>query len=498
MSEKGKVSESGLTDEQKKQIELMESMGQDVAPSTQIEFGSSVKGKVVSMTDDTIFVDIAQRNEALLTKNEMLDTEGKCTVAEGDVLENLFVISISEDEIIVSKRMKKGKAGKPLLRDLMDKQVPVEGRVTGMNKGGFNVTILGHRSFCPFSSIDIKFPTEPAEYMGQNLDFVIARIENRGNNIVLSRLPLLEGDLSEKFAELEKSFEDEEAISGVVTRIANFGAFVDLGGIEGLIHISELTWDRDEKTENVVQEKQAVSVKIVKIEKKEPLRESRVSLSLKRLEVDPWDEAATKIHEGDKVEGTITRVVGFGAFVRLFAGVEGLIRTEEMGWSRVRKPSDIVKKGEKVSVTILNVDLESRKIDCSIKDMSQDPWASVETTFAVGTKVEGTIADEKEYGFFVDLNETITGLLLRRRVGKDVKLGDLKKGAKVEVTIDSLDTTERRIALSAGEVEAYEAQSGGDSSSASRSEANQYMKSQEKKSSGDSDFAALLKKALKK
>ena len=496
MSEKEKVSESGLTDEQKKQIEMMESMGKDATASAQIEFGSSVKGTVVSMTDDTIFVDIAQRNEALLSKSEFTDEEGTCSVKVGDTLENLYVVSLTEDEISVSQRMKKGKAGKPLLRDLMTKQVPVEGRVTGMNKGGFNVTILGHRAFCPFSSIDIKFPSEPAAFMGQSLDFVISRIENRGNNIVLSRLPLLEGDLTEKLEELEQSLESGEPISGVVTRIANFGAFVDLGGIEGLIHISELTWDRDEKTENVVQEQQTVSVKILKIERKEPLRESRISLSLKRLEVDPWEEALTKFHEGDKVEGTITRVVAFGAFVKLFPGVEGLIRTEEMGWTRVRKPSDVVKKGDKVTVTILNVDGEARKIDCSIKDMAQDPWAKVEEEFAVGTQVEGTIADEKEYGFFVDLNESITGLLLKRRIGKDIKMGDLKKGAKVMVTIDSLDTAERRIALSAGEVEAYEAQSG--DSSASRSEANKYMKAQEKKSNGDSDFAAALKAALKK
>ena len=496
MSEKGKVSESGLTDEQKKQIELMESMGKDAKPSVQIEFGSSVKGTIVSMTDDTIFVDIAQRNEALLTKNEMVDEKGECTVAVGDTLENLFVISIAEDEIIVSQRMKKGKAGKPLLRDLMTKQVPIDGRVTGMNKGGFNVTILGHRAFCPFSSIDIKFPTEPALFMGQNLDFVIARIENRGNNIVLSRLPLLEGDLTGKFDEIESHIESEEPIAGTVTRIAQFGAFVDLGGIEGLIHISELTWDRDEKTENVVKEQQAVSVKVLKVERKDPLRESRISLSLKRLEVDPWESASATLHEGDKIDGTITRVVAFGAFVKLLPGVEGLIRTEEMGWTRVRKPSDVVKKGDKVNVTILSVNGDSRKIDCSIKDMSQDPWAEVETTFAVGSKVEGTIADEKEYGFFVDLNEEITGLLLKRRIGKDVKMSELKKGSKVEVAIDSVDTAEHRISLSAGEVEAYES-NGGDGG-ASRSEANKYMKSQDKKSTGDSDFAAALKAALKK
>ena len=492
MSEKAKKeTKSAVTEDQQKQLDMMKSLGKDVAPTIDIEFGSAVNGTVVSMTEESIFVDIALRNEAILTKNVMLDDEGNCTVIVGDKLD-LFVVSLTEDEVIVSKRMKKGKAGKPLLRDLMAKGVPIEGRITGMNKGGFNVTILGHRCFCPFSSIDVQFPSEPAKYMAQTMDFVIARIENRGNNIVLSRLPLLEGNLAEKLDEIEALMEKDEPITGTVTRIANFGAFVDLGGIEGLVHISELTWDRDEKTEEVVQEGTTISVKIVGVERKESLRESRISLSLKRLEADPWESAFNELKVGEKADGVVTRLVGFGAFVKLLPGVEGLIRTEEMGWGRVRKPSEVVKKGDKINVTIISIGVDARKIDCSIKDMADNPWANIEKTFAIGSKVEGTVADEKDYGFFVDLNDEITGLLLKKRVGKDVKLADIKKGEKLEVTIDSVSIAENRIALSVGTVEAY------DGGAADRNETRKYMKSQTKQSGGATEFGDMLKRALKK
>jgi len=489
-----KAEETNLSEDQKKQMEMMENIE---TPKDSIEFGAEVTAKVVSISGDSVFVDISLKNEAILAKSEVTDAEGVVTVKEGDEIK-LFVISVSADEVLVSKSLKKGKATKQMLRLMVEKAIPVEGRVTGMNKGGFNVTILGKKAFCPFSAIDLVYPENPVDYMGKDFEFIIARIENRANNIVLTRLPLLSGDLSETFETLDAAAESGDPVTGVVTRTTNFGAFVDLGGVEGLVHVSELTWDRDEQTEEIVKTGQKISVKVLKVERKESLRDSRISLSMKRLEEDPWQSKVAKLSAGDKVEATVSRIVGFGAFVRLFAGVEALIRTSDMSWERVRKPSDVVKKDQKLEVTIVNIDLENRKIDCSIKDDANDPWADASEKYAVGTKVTGTVADQKEYGFFVDLDDSITGLLPNRRIAKE-KIGSVSKGDSIEVTIDTLDLETRKIALSYGDVPEYQPRTGGKSSGGSNSDAAKYMKEQEAKAnSGESEFAFMLKNAFKK
>ncbi len=488
---------TALSEEQNNQMEMMAAL-EGKTPSVGAEFGSEVTGKVVSISDESVFVDISLRNEAVLAKSEVLDDKGECTVKVGDELK-LYVISSTDDETIVSKSLKKGKASKQILRDILDQETPVEGRISGMNKGGFNVTVLGKKAFCPFSSIDLKYPEDPASYMGKTFEFIVSRIENRGNNIVLTRIPLLSGDIKEKIEEIKATIVSGEPVSGTVTRTTNFGAFVDLGGIEGLVHVSELSWDRDEETEQIVKTGDVITVKVISVEEKEPLRDSRISLSMKRLANDPWDSEVTKLNVGDQIDAVVTRLVGFGAFVRLFAGVEGLIRTEDMGWGRVRKPSDICKKGESVKVTITAVDLANRKVDCSMKDASQDPWAAVATKYAEGTVVSGTVADQKEYGFFVDLDEDITGLLPNRRIGKD-KVGSVKKGDVIEVTIDTLDLATRKIGLAYGAVEAVEVRAErGERGGNDRNEAMKYMKQQDAKAaSGESDFAFMLKNALKK
>ncbi len=490
--------EKQLSEGQNEQLAMMETMTE--TPKAEVEFGALVKGKVVSINDESIFIDVSLRNEAIMAKSEALDAEGKVTLAEGDEVE-LYVISATEDEVIVSKSLKNGKANKQFLREMQEKELPVEGRITGMNKGGYNVTILGKKAFCPFSAIDTSFPTDPATLMGTNMDFVIARIESRGNNIVLTRIPLLQGNIEERIVELEAAAEEETPVAGTVTRITTFGAFVELGGIEGLVHVSELTWDRDEEASSVVSEGQAISVKILSVERKDTLRDSRISLSLKRLANDPWIDALATLNVGDSVEGEITRLVGFGAFVKLFPGVEGLIRTEEMGWGRVRKPSDVVKKGEKVQVTITKLDHDNHKIDCSLKDIALDPWSNLEGKYAVGGTVPGTVAGEKDYGYFVDLDENITGLLLKRRIAKD-KIGTVKIGETIEVTIDTVDTDERRIGLSCGDVGEIQEQSqrgGGRGRSNDRAAVADYMKKQKAAAANqESDFAFMLKAALGK
>ncbi|MGM0444754.1 MAG: S1 RNA-binding domain-containing protein [Fibrobacterota bacterium] len=410
-----------------------------------------VTGTVSAVEEKRILVDIDSAAGAVLPAADILSGEDAPGVSTGDSLK-CMVLSDSENGTVLSASMpERKKAGMKLLRALKELQLPVTGRISGMNKGGYNISFLGRKAFCPFSTVDISFPDNPQELMGREYDFVIARIENRGDNIVLTRIPLLQDQIDETLTKIEAAKESGEPMNGKVTRVTHFGAFVDLGGIEGLVHVSELTWDRDEKTESVVKEGENIAVLVLDVQRNEQLHESRISLSLKRLSKDPWEEALQKFSVGDTVEGTVSRIVGFGAFIRLMPGVEALIRTEEMAWTRVRKPSRHVSRNQTVKARIIHIDEEGHKIDCSLKDFVENPWEKLQERVAEGDTVKGVVSGVQEYGYFVDLDEEITGLLRTKRIGKDVQT-PLEKGAEIDVAVDEIDPVGQRIALSCGDV----------------------------------------------
>lgn len=465
----------------------------DAPQNVEIKPGQKASGPVVNVGSEYVFVDIGAKNEAMIALAEMKDKEGNVTVKPGDVVE-AYIVSVENDEIAMSKSLSARKAGVSDLIDAMKSKVPVQGKITGINKGGFNVNVMGQRAFCPVSHIDIKYVDDPNVYLTKTLDFIIERVSEGGRNIVLSRLPLLEEDLQKILDELIESSKEKKVYKGKITKIADFGLFVDVEGIEGLVHISEVSWERAEKLSESFQVGQEVDVVVLKVEKRDRVKNSKVSLSMKHVYDDPWTKVADTFSVGDSVQGTITRLTNFGAFVQLIPGVEGLIHISEMSWAgRVRHPSDVVSEGDTVRVSIIGIDQEKHSISCSLKDKSEDPWITVPEKLPVGATVKGTVASQTRYGFFVDLTDGVTGLLVHQNIAPDKK-GDVKVGEEVEVTIQSLDLEQRRIGLTMGTVES--------SAVEQNEEARKYMKKQTKPSGtggpAKSEFGEMLKQALSK
>lgn len=417
--------------------------------SVQLKAGAITKGTIHSIGKEFIFVDIGQKNEAVIKNTEFLDNEGNIAVKIGDTV-TAYIISTNNDEIVMSRSFKILKAGTKDLINAMKDKIPIEGKVTGINKGGFNVTIMGKKAFCPFSHINLKYVNEPNKYLSKMFEFVITKVENRGRNIVLSRLPLLEKDLEEKIDALEKHISEKTIITGIVSKISKFGLFVDLGDVEGLVHVSEVSWERAQTLADSFIVGQKIDCVILKIEKTEPLRNSKISLSIRMAGENPWKNISEKLQTGSLVEGTIQRLTKFGAFVQLLPGIEGLIHISEMSWGkRIRHPSDVVSEGQNVKVTILSIDEEKRSVSCSLKDIGGNPWKSITEKYPVGSKTAGTISSETKYGFFVDLDEDITGLLVHSKINKSKK-GTFKKGDTIEVDVEEIDIENCRISLSYG------------------------------------------------
>ncbi len=469
-------------------LSMIESQEQKI--QTEFQPGARVSGAVVRIGSEYVFLDVGGKNEAIIGLSELSDESGQVTVKEGDTVE-AYVVSSDGGELIVSKSLSGKKASNQDLVDAMKNQLPVEGKITGINKGGFNVSIMGKRAFCPVSHIDLKYVDDPNQFLARTYSFVITKVSESGRNIVVSRLPLLEKNLESAFAAFEAGIADKKVYTGTVSRITKFGLFVDLGEIEGLVHISEVSWDRAEKLEENFQIGQKIECVILKIERKKPLRDSKISLSIKQVYEDPWESITEKFKPGQQAPATITRLTNFGAFAQLVPGVEGLIHVSEMKWGqRVRHPSDVVSEGENVKVTILAVDPDKRSVSCSLKDIAEDPWQAITEKFPAGASVPGTVASETRYGFFIDLAEGITGLLPHSNVAADKK-GTIKAGSTIEVTVENVDPEARRMSLSYGAAAAQ----------AETETAKAYIAKQSGKTEANassSEFGEMLKAALAK
>jgi small subunit ribosomal protein S1 len=420
---------------------------------TALEVGTKVTGKILSIGKQFAIVDINAKNEAMMKVEELMDEKNVLSKKPGDDID-AYVVSIANHEIMLSTVLSivgdHRKSGMDDLRTALKNKTPVEGKVTGINKGGFNVRVMGHRAFCPVSQIDLKRVEDPNRFLNASLPFVITQITEGGRNIVVSRLPLLSDDLLSVLDNLQQGIGEKRAYTGTITRIAPFGLFIDIGEIEGLAHISEAAWDRTEELSKDFEVGQKVTCIVLSVEKKDPLRKSKVSLSLKQATENPWNTVAERFKAGQSIQGKITRLANFGAFVLLSPGIEGLIHVSEMSWGKkVRHPSEIVAVGQPVQVTILSVDQTKKEISCSLKDLESDPWKQIREKLPVSSTASGTIAQETKFGYFIDFAAGITGLLPFGNIAPEKK-DSLKVGALLEVTIESIDEERRRISLSYG------------------------------------------------
>jgi small subunit ribosomal protein S1 len=382
-----------------------------------IQVGDKVKGEIISIGKDTVFVDTGTKIDGLVEKAELLDDDGQLPYKEGDTLE-LFAVSITGSVIRLSRALS-GIGGIAALEDAFENEIPVEGTVKDQIKGGFHVEVMKRRAFCPISQMDLRFVENPVDYVGETYLFLITEFEEDGRNIVISRRKLL----NREHEKARKEFFDEIAVGaqleGRITKLMPFGVFVELfPGVEGMIHLSELSWSRVEKPDEVVAAGDVIPVKLIGIQKGEQPDQYKIALSIKQVTGDPWENVNEAFSEGDKLTGKVTRCTNFGAFVEIAPGIEGLVHISEMSYKkRILKPEDVVKPYETVSVVVKEIDAVKRRVS-------------------------------------LRLEPGITGLLPKSGMKKSHQpslIEKLKPGNTITVIIEEIKPDERRITLGPGD-----------------------------------------------
>ena len=439
-------------DNNEEQEQSFAAMLEAYSPGADDDFGvgDKISGRIVSIGKDSVFVDTGSKIDGVVDKAELLDKNGELSLAEGDTIE-LYIVSLSDDEIKLSKALS-GIGGLNMLKEAYHKGAPVEGKISETCKGGVRVEILQRKAFCPISQIDINFVEDPSDFVGETYNFLITTFEEGGRNIVISRRALLAREQEKSRKEFYQTLKADDTLDGTITRIMPYGAFVQLAsGVEGLVHISEMSWSKSAKAESLVKVSDSVRVKVIGMEPDKQPGLLKISLSMKQLSDDPWDRAGEQFHPGSKVRGTVTRCANFGAFVEVAPGIEGLVHISEMSYTkRVLKPEEVVAAGETVSVMVKEVDLEKRRLSLSIRDAEGDPWVDVTTKYKIGQSLEGTLEKKEKFGFFINLEPGITGLMPKsnlNKADKPAELEKLKEGDGIPIMIEAIDPTARRITL---------------------------------------------------
>ncbi|CAG0988245.1 30S ribosomal protein S1 [Geobacteraceae bacterium] len=383
------------TTEEESFAELFEKSNSE---TTRLRPGSKVEAKVLKISTDWVFLDIGKKGEGVMERKELLDAEGNLTIAEGDTVTVWYTGSV-RNELRFTTKLGAGAAANAQLEEAHRSGIPVEGFVVKEIKGGFEVRLSGTtRAFCPFSQISLRRAENPAEFVGKHLLFRVTEYGERGRNIVLSHRQLLEEEQRGKREALKETLKEGTTVTGTVTRLADFGAFVDLGGVDGLIPISEVGWTRVKHVRDVLSVGEQVSVVIKKID----WDAGKISLSLKDTLADPWASVADQFPEGSYHTGTVARLAAFGAFVTLAPGIDGLLHISKLGkGKRINHPSDVLKEGETVEVKVDGVDREARRLSLALAEVSR---AAEEEEKSIDTfRQQATTSSKESMGSFGDL-----------------------------------------------------------------------------------------------
>ncbi|HEX4462579.1 MAG TPA: S1 RNA-binding domain-containing protein [Polyangia bacterium] len=361
------------------------------------QVGDQVRGKVISIGKSAAFVDIGAKSDGVIDLTELRDADGKLLVKPMDELEARVVeVGGPSGSIVLKRLLGRGAEGKAELEQAFQLGVPVEGTVSGVNKGGVEVTVAGVRAFCPISQLDSRHVEDAAAFVGQKLRFRITRYELNGNrlNMIVSRRALLDEEQAKLAVETRKTLEPGAVVRGKVTTIKDYGAFVDLGGVEGMLHVSELGFQRVGHPKDVLSVGQEIEVQILKMEKgDDPKRGERISLSLKSLASDPWADAATKFYEGARASGKVVRLETFGAFVELAPGVEGLLHVSELAKGKqIRHAREATQVGAQLAVVVLAVDKDKRRLSLGLVEAGDESNGSTNDAPQAPSSL-GTFAD---------------------------------------------------------------------------------------------------------
>jgi small subunit ribosomal protein S1 len=440
---------------------LAESFGE----GTNVE-GSVVRGFVISIEGDAVVIDVGLKSEGRVPLKELAAPGQQADVSIGDEIE--VYVERMEDrngQAVLSRDKARREEAWGVLESSFEKQERVTGIIFGKVKGGFTVDLSGATAFLPGSQVDIRPVRDLGPLMGTPQPFQILKIDRRRGNIVVSRRAVLEESRAEARTELVSSLQEGQVLQGVVKNITDYGAFVDLGGVDGLLHVTDIAWQRISHPSEALQIGETVEVQVIRFN----AETQRISLGMKQLLSDPWENVEGKFPIGAKMEGRVTNITDYGAFVELEAGVEGLVHVSEMSWTKKNvHPGKIVSTSQQVEVMVLDVDLSKRRISLGLKQCTNNPWEDLSATYPVGTEINGEIRNITEFGLFVGLNDDIDGLvhlsdISWENAGEEALEG-FTKGDMVKAKVLDIDVNKERISLGikqltddpfAGQADAY-------------------------------------------
>ena len=423
--------------------------------SQQIKPGSIIIGTVVAINDDVVIVSAGLKSEAVIPIEQFKNDKRDGELAVGDEIE--VALDAVEDGFGETKLSRekaiRARTWTELEKAFEESQV-VEGFINGRVKGGFTVEIDNVRAFLPGSLVDVRPVRDPAYLEGKNLEFKVIKLDKRRNNVVVSRRAVVEQEFSAEREALLEGLQEGKSVKGIVKNLTDYGAFVDLGGIDGLLHITDMAWKRVKHPSEVVEVGQEIDVKILKFDRER----QRVSLGMKQLGDDPWKDLARRYPQHSRIFGKITNIADYGCFVEIEDGVEGLVHVSEMDWTNKNvNPSRVVSIGEEVEVMVIEIDEERRRISLGIKQCKVNPWAEFSTTFNRNDMVTGQIKSITDFGIFIGLDGGIDGLVHLSDISWEVPgeeaVHNYKKGQEIEAAVLAIDSDRERISLGIKQLE---------------------------------------------
>ncbi len=423
-------------------------LAESFSESTSVE-GSVVRGTIIGIESDNVIIDVGLKSEGRIPLKEFTAPGQDPELQVGDTVE-VYVerMEDKDGQALLSREKARREEAWVILERAFEAQERVTGVIFGRVKGGFTVDLSGATAFLPGSQVDIRPINDVSALMGAPQPFQILKIDRRRGNIVVSRRAVLEESRAEARSELVSNLVEGQILKGVVKNITDYGAFVDLGGVDGLLHVTDIAWRRINHPSEALTVGQTVDVQVIRFNQET----QRISLGMKQLQNDPWENAVDKFKTGTRLSGRVTNITDYGAFVELDDGVEGLVHVSEMSWTKKNvHPGKIVSTSQEVEVVVLDVDLTKRRISLGLKQATDNPWAEFETNNKIGNVIEGEINNITEFGLFVGLTEEIDGLVhisdISWSSSNEEVLEEFNKGDKVEAKILDIDLEKERISL---------------------------------------------------
>ncbi len=417
--------------------------------SRRIKPGTILTGNVIEVSAEVVIVSAGLKSEAVIPASQFMNEQGELEVQVGDDVE--VALDSVEDgfgETRLSRERAKRARTWEELEDAFENGKIITGIINGRVKGGFTVEIEFVRAFLPGSLVDMRPVRDPSYLEGKELEFKIIKLDQRRNNVVVSRRAVVEQEFSAERESLLSSLKDGAVVKGVVKNLTDYGAFVDLGGIDGLLHITDMAWKRVKHPSEIVTVGDEIDVKILRFDKEK----TRVSLGIKQLGSDPWEAIARRYPQNTRLVGKVTNIADYGCFVEIEEGVEGLVHVSEMDWTNKNvNPSKVVTVGEEIEVMVLEIDEERRRISLGIKHCQSNPWSEFSAAFDRGDKVTGSIKSITDFGIFIGLQGGIDGLVHLSDISWDIPgeeaVRNYKKGEEVESVVLAIDPDRERISL---------------------------------------------------